>query len=296
MIRKFSKLWPVALLLLMAGCTVNNKDGTLKEINRQSGIWDRFFVGPLSDFLKYIGDLTGGAYGISILVVTIIVRFVVLPLTLKQYKSSKAMQALQPELAKIKEKYKDEPQKQQEETMKLFTQNKVNPMAGCFPLLIQMPVLMALYNAIYRTPEIREHAFLGIQLGSPDHYILPIVAALTTFLQTKLMPKQQTQQMGAMQTIMLIYPVMIFFIAQTMPAALPLYWIFSNLFTIIQNFFIYRDKPGVAVVTAGDTAAVNAVSKKKSGSASGSVKNGNVKNAPKNAGKSAGKTAKKPSK
>lgn len=278
LVRRLYKLWPLALLLLLAGCSTTTKDGGIRLIDPKNGIWDRFFVGPLSEFLKFIADITGGAYGISILIVTIIVRFLVLPLTLKQQKSSKAMQALQPELAKIKEKYKDEPQKQQEETMKLFTSNNVNPMAGCFPIFIQMPVLIALYHAIFRTPEIRAHEFLWLQLGTPDPWVLPIIAALTTFLQQKLMPKQQMQQMGAMQTIMLIFPVMIFFMSRSFPAALPLYWIYSNIFTIIQNFFIYRDKGTTPiVVTATETPSP---AKKKSGP-------NNSKN---------GKSAKKPSK
>lgn len=288
MVRRLYKLWPLALILLMAGCSTTNKDGSIKLVDPKNGIWDRFFVGPLSDFLNYIAHLTGGAYGISILIITIIVRLVVLPLTLKQYKSSKAMQALQPELAKIKEKYKDEPQKQQEETMKLFSQNNVNPMAGCFPIFVQMPVLIALYHAIFRNPAIREHTFLWLQLGTPDPWVLPIIAALTTFLQQKLMPKQQMQQMGAMQTIMLIFPVMIFFMSRSFPAALPLYWIYSNIFTIVQNLFIYRDRSGgAAVVTAGAGSTATTTAKKKGNSSAGNAKN---------ASKSAGKSAKKPSK
>ncbi|MBC8080320.1 MAG: membrane protein insertase YidC, partial [Gorillibacterium sp.] len=136
LLRRFYKLWPLGLVLFLAGCSTTNKDGTIRIIDPENGIWDKFFVGPLSDFLNFIANIFGGNYGLSILVVTIIVRLVVLPLTLKQYKSSKAMQALQPELAKVKEKYKDEPQKQQEETMKLFQQNNVNPMAGCFPIFV----------------------------------------------------------------------------------------------------------------------------------------------------------------
>lgn len=291
MVRRLYKLWPLALILLLAGCSTTNKNGSPRPIDPNNGIWDKFFVGPVSDFLKYIAHLTGGSYGISILIITIIVRLLVLPLTIKQYKSSKAMQALQPELAKIQAKYKDEPQKQQEETMKLFTANNVNPMAGCFPMFVQMPVLYALYHAIFRTQEIRDHAFLWLQLGTPDPWILPLIAALTTFLQQKLMPKQQTAQMGAMETVMLIFPVMIFFMSRSFPAALPLYWIYSNIFTIIQNLFIYRDRSGgTAVVTAGADSD-GTVSKKNAGPVSGAAKKGN-----KNVSKSTGKTAKKPSK
>ena len=84
------------------------------------------------------------------MVVTLIIRLIILPLTLKQYRSSKRMQDLQPEMKKLKEKYKDDAKKQQEETMKLFQQNGVNPLAGCFPIIVQMPILIALYQAIMR--------------------------------------------------------------------------------------------------------------------------------------------------
>ena len=83
------------------------------------------------------------------------------------------MQALQPELAKLKEKHKDNPQKQQEETMKLFQQHKVNPLAGCLPLIVQMPIFIALYNSIYMNENIREHTFLWLQLGEKDPYLYP---------------------------------------------------------------------------------------------------------------------------
>ncbi len=96
------------------------------------------------------------------------------------------MQELQPELKKIKDKYKDDAKKQQEETMKLFQKEGVNPLAGCFPILIQMPILIALYAAIMRNGHIGEHTFLWMQLGTKDpYYILPLLAAVTTYLQQK---------------------------------------------------------------------------------------------------------------
>ena len=152
------------------------------------------------------------------------------------------MQALQPELKKIRDKYKDNPQKQQEETMKLFQQHQVNPLAGCLPLLVQMPIFIALYNAIYWNPDIRTHEFLGIQLGVAPNaqewyaYALPVIAAITTFIQSKMMPQQPN---NPMQAILLIFPVLIFVMALSFPSALPLYWIYSNIYTIIQNYFLY---------------------------------------------------------
>ena len=116
------------------------------------------------------------------------------------------MQALQPEMAKIKQKHKDNPQKQQEETMKLFQEHRVNPLSGCLPLIIQMPIFIALYNSIYYSKDIKEHYFLWMQLGQSDPYhILPIIAAITTFIQSKMMQASQpnTPQMAAMRALCL---------------------------------------------------------------------------------------------
>ncbi|HEX7056505.1 MAG TPA: membrane protein insertase YidC [Bacilli bacterium] len=227
----------LAIPVMLAGCT---NAANFKPIDpNKGGIWDKYFVYPLSWTLDWFKEILWGSYGLSIIVVTLIIRFIIFPLTLKQYRSSKQMQVLQPELKKIKEKYKDDTKKQQEETMKLFQKHGVNPLAGCLPLLVQMPILYALYFAIMRTPEIREASFLGIELGSTDHtYILPILAALTTFLQQKIMMSTTTAN-PQMRGIMYIFPVLIFVMAQSFPAALPLYWVVSNLFTMVQTYFIY---------------------------------------------------------
>lgn len=223
-----------SLLLLLSGC-----GSTKKPLESDNSFWAHYFVKPLSHMLDFFADIFWGQYGISILLVTIGVRLIILPLTLKQVRSSKKMQELQPELKKMKEKYKDDPKKQQEETMKLFQQNGVNPLAGCFPLIVQMPVLIALYNAIVRNADIRHHHFLWLQLGTPDpYYILPLCAAITTFLQQKVMMKQ-TPGNAQMQGLLYIYPILIFVMAMNFASALPLYWIYGNIFTIIQSYFIY---------------------------------------------------------
>ncbi|GIP40645.1 membrane protein insertase MisCA [Paenibacillus sp. J31TS4] len=240
MIRRFSKLVPLAfLVLLLSACSSATNH---KPIDPNNGIWDKFFVGPLSSVLDWFATLFGGSYGLSILIVTVIIRLLILPLTLKQYRSSKAMQAIQPELQKIREKHKDNPQKQQEETMKLFQQNNVNPLAGCFPLIIQMPILIALYNAIMRNGDIASHSFLWLKLGEADpYYILPAIAALTTFIQQKvMMATQKNNTMPMMQGLLFIFPVLIFVMSMNFPSALPLYWVFSNTFTIVQTYIIYR--------------------------------------------------------
>ncbi|MDF2921097.1 MAG: rane protein [Paenibacillaceae bacterium] len=239
MIRRLQKLWPLGLIVfLLAAC---GKPSDLTQ--ERTGIWTKFFVGPLSDTLDWFANLLWGEYGLSILIVTIIIRFIVLPLTLRQYKSSKAMQAIQPEMEKLKKKYKDDPKKQQEETMLLFQKHGVNPLAGCFPILIQMPILIALYNAIMYNPYIKDHSFLWLQLSEKDpYYILPILAAITTFVQQKVTMAMQPnpQQNSAMAMLLYVMPVMIFVMSMSFASALPLYWVYSNTFSIAQTYFIYR--------------------------------------------------------
>ncbi|MNH81912.1 Membrane protein insertase MisCA precursor [compost metagenome] len=253
----------VGLLVLLAGCTPSaTPTHTTEDMANSSSFWQKNVVYYFSLALDTFARWFGGEYGLAILVMVIIVRTIILPLTLKQVKSSKAMQAIQPQLAKIKEQYKDNPQLQQQETMKLFQENKVNPMAGCLPLIIQMPVFIALYNSIIYNSAIREHPFLWLQLGQPDHlFILPALAAISTFVQTKMMSNMNPSGMqGPMQFMMFIYPVLIFIMAYNFPSALPLYWFFSNIYTIVQNYFLYKKPAGeVAIV---DAAPVSGKSKR----------------------------------
>lgn len=231
----------IGLVLLLSGCGPTESQLRSTQELIDGGFWSHYFVFPLTWLLNKFADLAGGEYGIAIILLTIVIRFVLLPLTLKQAKSSKAMQALQPEMKKIKERYKDDPKRQQEETMRLFQKNNVNPMAGCFPILAQMPILFALYNAISWNENIFTHDFLWMKLGSPDpYYILPLLAGLTTYIQQKVMMKMSPQTAQQMQMLLYIFPVMIIVMAWNFAAALPLYWIFSNIFTIVQTYYIYR--------------------------------------------------------
>lgn len=238
----------VSLILLVAmlvtGCTVEDMQN--RELERTNIWWQ--LVGFLSDIMDTV-NLKIGSYGIAILAVTILIRVITFPLMVKQIKSMRAMQKLQPEINKIKEKFKNNQQKLNEETMKLFQKHNVNPLAGCLPLLVQMPILIAFYQAIMFNKDIREASFLFLQLGEKDtFFIVPILAALTTYLQQKTM----SVNMDNPQTKMLLYlmPAMIFFISATLPSALGLYWFYSNLFSIAQNKYLYRDKDQVQEGTA----------------------------------------------
>lgn len=232
--RVFTVIMITSVVLLIAGCSADPRN--MPPPSPENGFWDQFFVYPLNVALEWFADLLFSNYGLSIAAVTIIIRALLLPLTIKQLKSSKAMQALQPQMQKLREKYKDNQQKMQEETMKLFQKHNVNPMSGCLPLLIQMPVLIAFYQAIIRNDHIREATFLGMQLGSPPAwYTLPILAALTTYMQQQVMGMNTNPQAKMLMTIM---PVMIFFFALNLPSALSLYWVFGNLFTTVQSYFL----------------------------------------------------------
>lgn len=230
------------IVLVLSGCGTNVANPTPIGPDA-TGIWDKYFVYPLSWLIKESSMILGGSYGLGILVATIIIRLITLPLMVKQIKSSKMMQAIQPELTKIREKHKNDPQKAQQETMQLFQKNGVNPLAGCLPMFVQMPILIAFYHAIVRTPEIKAHSFLWLELGLKDpYYILPILAAITTYFQQKMMGSMTSANNPQMQMLTVMMPLMILAIAVTLPSALSLYWVYGNCFTIVQSYFLYRDR------------------------------------------------------
>jgi YidC/Oxa1 family membrane protein insertase len=229
----------LSLFVLLAGCNQIKQPITPES----TGVWNQYIVYPLSWFITKVADLLGGSFGLSIIVVTIIIRLVILPLMIKQTKSSKAMQALQPELAELKKKYSSKDQKTQQklqqETMALFQKNGVNPMAGCFPILIQMPILIGFYHAISRTTAIANDNFLWFDLGDKDpFYILPIIAGITTFIQQKMMMAGTANQNPQMAMMLWMMPIMIVVFAISFPAALSLYWVVGNIFMIVQTYFI----------------------------------------------------------
>ncbi|UTR12383.1 YidC family membrane integrase SpoIIIJ [Evansella sp. LMS18] len=247
MARKISLLLLLAgSVLLLTGCFNINE-----PIRAESdGIWDPYFVYPLSWLMTTIAEALGNSYGLAIIIVTILLRILILPLMIKQTKSTKAMQALQPEMQKLREKYsaKDQQtqQKLQQETMALFQQHNVNPLAGCLPIFIQMPILIGFYHAIIRTPEINPpidpaaggvpQTFLWFELSSADpYYILPLIAGATTYIQQKMMMVTDNPQMKMMLYLM---PIMIMAFAAFFPSALALYWVIGNLFMIVQTYFI----------------------------------------------------------
>lgn len=240
LVRKWKRIGLFLLLLFvlfnLTGCGPVNQPP-----DPRNGFWDAFFVFPLYWLIDVLANLMGGSYGLGIIIMTILVRIAILPLTVKQYKSSMEMQKLQPEMVKIREKYKDNAQKMQEEMMKLYQKHGVNPMAGCLPILIQMPILIAFYSAISRSPEIKGASFLWLQLAHADpYYILPVLAALFTYIQMRVMNSINPAQMNNPQIRMMnnIMPFFILFMAISLPSALSLYWVVGNLFSIGQTYLL----------------------------------------------------------
>lgn len=195
-------------------------------------------------------------YGLAIVLFTIIIKIVLLPLTLKQTNSMKKMNELQPQLQELQKKYKNNKEKLNEKMMQLYRENNYNPAGGCLPLLLQFPVLIGLFRVLqspelYVFPkEVYESVvqnFLWLpNLGEPDPiYILPVLAALTTYLSTKMVSNNATGDAAQTQKTMgIIMPLMIGWISIKFPSGLALYWVVSNLFQMGQQYMALRNVPG----------------------------------------------------
>ena len=193
-------------------------------------------------------------YGIAIIIITIIIKLLFWPIQAMSTRSMKKMQELQPLIAKLKEKFPDDPQKQQQEMMKLYKEHKVNPMGGCLPLLAQIPVFIALYNMLRTVIELRGAKFLWIHdLSLPDTIFtlagipvnpLPLLMCATTIWQQKLTPTANVDP--TQQKMMMLMPLMFVFMFYSMSSGLVLYWTVQNLLSILQQWMALRDtkKPG----------------------------------------------------
>jgi YidC/Oxa1 family membrane protein insertase len=205
------------------------------------------------------------SYGLAIVFMTIAIKLAILPLTQKQMKSMRAMQEIQPKTKYIQEKYKDDKEQMQKKTMELYKEHGVNPLGGCLPLFIQMPIFLAFYQSLYKFNYVdaANIGFLWIpDISKPDPlFILAVLAAGTTFLQQKIsMVDTKDPTMKAMLYVM---PVMMAWIALKMPAGLPLYWAVFNILGIIQQLYVNKTHKNAKLDT-GMGIQVN-VHEKKSG-------------------------------
>jgi len=206
---------------------------------------------PLGKLLLFLYNLIGN-YGISIIVFTIIIKFVLLPLTLNQMRQTQKMTDLQPKIQELQKKYKNDKEQLNIKLMELYKDNNVNPLGGCLPLLIQMPIIIGLFQVLREpvkyisNPEFVEavnESFLWIaNLSQPDKIILPILAGVTTYISMNSANNNNAAPNPTLKTMNYVFPVLIAWWAISFPAGLTLYWVISNLFQMAQQYFMPKLK------------------------------------------------------
>lgn len=203
-----------------------------------------WFIGILQDVLTFFYNLTSfvgiSNYGWAIVLMTIVIKMILYPLTAKQVRSMKGLQILQPKMKALQEKYKGNPEKLQKEMAILYKEAGVNPLAGCLPLIVQMPILIGIFYAIRDYNYAHTPSFLWLtDLAKADPtYIFPVLSAATTYIQQKQTTTEVTQQ-GKM--MMIFMPLFIGYISTTFPSGLVVYWVMSNIVQIAQQWWMYRE-------------------------------------------------------
>jgi len=207
--------------------------------------WFDIISKPLLLTLKFLNGFLHN-WGVSIIVLTILIKILFWPLTNKSFKSMKGMQKLQPEIKELKEKHKDNKEEFAKQQMALFKRYKVNPLGGCLPMVLQIPVFIALYRALMDSIELRHAAFIPFwinDLAAKDPtYIAPLVMGASMFLQQKMTP---TTVDPAQAKIMMFMPVMFTVMFLNFPSGLVIYWLINNLISIAQQVYINK-KPSDA--------------------------------------------------
>jgi len=194
---------------------------------------------PLFSILRFLYEYTHN-YGVAIILLTLGIKLLFVPLQYKSYKSMQGMQTIQPKVLALQEKFKDNKEKLNQELMKLYKEHKVNPVGGCLPMVLQMPVFVALFNILYMTIDLRQAPFmLWIQdLSAQDpYYVLPVLMGISMVVQQKIMPTTMDPTQAKM---MMILPVGLTFLFVTFPAGLVLYWVTNNVLTVTQQFVTDR--------------------------------------------------------
>ncbi len=231
-----------------SGTVLSNVGGSRNEAMHYG--WfsslSRLFLGALNLFHKYV------PFGLAIVFLTLVVRLVIWPLSLKATKSMKRMAKLSPLMTELKEKYKDDPQKMQVETMKLYRDYGVNPVGGCLPVLLQFPIFLGYYHMMQGAVEMRGHPFLWVKdLSLPDTVAhiagfplnpLPLIMAVTMYIQMKVAPQptQTNPQMEMQQKIFKIMPVFFLMFCYGTASALALYWSVQNVISIFQTWIVSK--------------------------------------------------------
>ena len=198
-----------------------------------------FLVKPILKALNFFYGILGN-YGWSIIGLTFVIKLILFPLTHKSFKSMRGMQKIAPQIKIIQERYKDDRQKINEEMMGLYKKYKVNPLGGCLPMVLQIPVFISLYHALFFSIELRGAPFmLWIHdLSAQDpYYVTPVLMGATMFLQQKMTPSTADP---VQQKVFMFLPILFTFLFITFPAGLVIYWTVNNLLTISQQYYIYH--------------------------------------------------------
>ncbi|WP_092066023.1 membrane protein insertase YidC [Desulfonauticus submarinus] len=209
--------------------------------------WFDFIAKPLIEVLNFFYKYTHN-YGIAIILLTILIKLLFWPLSNKSYKSMNQMKKLQPLMAEIREKYKDDRQKMNEEMMRLYKTYKVNPAGGCMPMLIQIPVFFGLYQGLLGAIELRHAAFIShlpftnliwlADLSAKDpYYITPLIMGATMFIQQKMTPAPGDPTQAKM---MLFMPIIFTFLFLNFPSGLVIYWLVNNILSIAQQWWMMK--------------------------------------------------------
>ncbi len=227
-----------SLTFILAGC---------QAVENEEGFFYSTFVKPMNWLLEFLGnDVFNGSYGLAIIAITLMIRLILMPFMLKNYRTQANMKAkmdvVKPLMEDVQKRMKEAQTKEeqmavQQEMLALYKEHNINPLnMGCLPILIQMPVITGLYFAILYSEDVKTHTFLWFDLGAPD-LVMTVVAGIIYFIQAKVslwtVPEAQKQQMKMM---IYISPIMIVLISFTSMAALPLYWSVGGIFLIIQTY------------------------------------------------------------
>ncbi len=226
--------------------------------------WLFFLTKPFFSILHWVGDIVGN-FGIAILIVTVLIKIVFFPLANKSYVAMSKMKKLQPEMTKIRERFTEDKVRQQQEMMELYKREKVNPMAGCLPIVIQIPVFFALYKVLFVTIEMRHAPFYGwikdLSAADPTSMfnlfglipwdppavlmvgIWPLIMGLTMFIQQKMNPAPADP---VQEKIFLFMPLFFTYLLASFPAGLVIYWAWNNALSVLQQYVIMR-RMGVEV-------------------------------------------------
>ena len=201
--------------------------------------WFSAIAKPLLYAIKYFYKYTGN-YGIAIIIITVILKILFFPLTHKSYKSMKEMQKIQPKMTELREKFKNDRDAMNRAVMELYKTHKVNPLGGCLPMLVQIPVFFALYKALMFSIELRHAPFMLwiTDLSAKDpYYVTPVIMGVTMFIQQKMTPTNMDPMQAKM---MLALPVVFTFMFLNFPSGLVLYWLVNNILTIAQQAYINK--------------------------------------------------------